>query len=427
MLPTTTRRLHAVLAMVAFVGVLIGTLMPSPGSPSTFDFWCITCGEFAALDVMANIVLFMPLGFALAVAMNRRWLPVAMCVATTLLVEALQVGIIVGRDASFRDLLANSVGGIIGVELALRRRRLLWPLPTAARRLALGWSAAFAGVCAATAWGVRPAFVPRSLWVQWLPLRAGYEPFTGRLLAFDVDGIDLPLGFPPGSLGLDKRLMADSWRATATIDRDSLTARRSVIVRISEEFTQPFALEQRNWDLTCLQKTRSAELRFRSPRITLRDALRLSSGTHPDIVRLRCIHRDGALVASVESSAEAREEVVPLSPSLGWTLLSPFSIPIDARTWWIGALWLMALVFPIGYWWLSATHQTSRSSTGLQSSLVIGAGVLAGATSGLLIAPLLAGTAVGAWWEWCAVVAGIACGALFRHLLLAMSAVRLRT
>jgi hypothetical protein len=426
MLPSTTRRLDAVLVIVAFVGVLVGTLTPSPGVTSSLDFWCLACGELAALDVVANMVLFMPLGFALAAAMNRRWLPLAICVATTVMVEALQVRIIVGRDASFRDILANSVGGIIGVELALRRGRLLWPTRTAATRLALGWSAAFAGMCAATTWGLRPAFVPRSLWMQWLPPRTGYEPFTGRLLAFDIDGIDLPLGYPSPSLGLDKRLMADIWRATATIDRDGLTPRRSVIVRISEEFTQPFALEQLNWDLTCLQKTRSAELRFRSPRIALRDAFRLSSGTYPDIVRLRCLHRHGGLVASVEAGSESREEVVLLSPSLGWTLLSPFDIPIDSRTWWIGALWVMALVFPIGYWWSSAMHRAARSS-GLRTSMVIGAGVLAGATYGFVIAPLVAGTADGAWWEWCAVVAGIACGALFRHLLLATLAFRLRT
>ena len=55
------------------------------------------------------------------------------------------------------------------------------------------------------------------------------------------------------------------------------------------------------------------------------------------------------------------------------------------------------------------------------------AGALAGATLGFVVAPLVAGTAFGAWWEWCAVVAGIAGGVLSGHLLLATPAVRLRT
>jgi hypothetical protein len=415
MLPATTRRLGAVLAIIAFVGVLVMTLTPS-SSRATIDFWCIACGELGALDVAANIALFMPAGFALAVAMNRRWVPLAICVATTVIIESLQIRVIVGRDASFSDILANSFGSLLGVELALRRRTLLWPSPRAATRLALAWCAAFAAVCAATTWALRPAFVPRSLWVQWLPPRSAYEPFTGRLLAFDINGMDLPLGFPSGSLGLDKRLMADNWRATATIDRDSLSPRRSVIVRISEEVTQPFALEQRNWDLTCLQKTRSAELRFRSPRIALRDAFRLSSGVHPDIVRLHCIHRDRALVASVEAGAQSREEAVPLSPSLGWTLLSPFDIPIDSGTRWIAVLWVMALVFPIGYWWSAATRGASGASRFTPSALVA-AGVSVAATAGYVVAPFVAGTAFGSWWEWCAVLAGVACGVAFGRLI----------
>ena len=60
MLSSTTRRLGVVL-----------------------DLWCIPCGELAALDVVANIVLFMPLAFALAVAMNRRWLPGAVALGGT--------------------------------------------------------------------------------------------------------------------------------------------------------------------------------------------------------------------------------------------------------------------------------------------------------------------------------------------------------
>jgi hypothetical protein len=271
-------------------------------------------------------------------------------------------------------------------------------------------------ICAATTWGLRPAFVPRSLWVQWLPPRTGYEPFTGRLLAFDINGMDLPLGFPSPSLGLDRRLMSDAWRATATIDRDGLTPRRTVLVRISEEITQPFALEQLNWDLTCLQKTRSAELRFRSPRVALRNALQLSTGSHPDIVRLTCVHRDRALVAGVQAGAESREEVVPLSPSLGWTLLSPFDIPLDAGTRWIAVLWLIALVLPVGYWWAEAV-QAPREYSARRASATIGVGALAGVAFGFVLAPLVADTAFGSGWEWAAAFAGIATGYLFGRVV----------
>ena len=361
--------------------------------------------------------MFMPLGFALALALNRRWIPLAICVAATVAIESLQIAVVVGRDSSFGDILSNSLGGWIGIELALRRKPLLAPEPATAARLALAWCAVFAATCAATTWALGPAFVPRSLWVQWLPPRSGYEPFTGRLLAFDINGIDLPLGFPSTSLGLDRRLMSDAWRATATIDRDGLEPRRSAIVRISEELTQPFALEQRGWDLTCLQKTRSAQLRFRSPRIVLRDALRVSSGAHPDLVRLTCEHRDRALVAGVQAGTESREEAVPLSPSLGWIVLSPFDIALDGGTRWIAALWMIVLVVPIGFWWAAAVPARNRAMGHRPTTTVIGAALLASVTLAFVVAPLVAGTALGGWWEWAAVFAGVALGWLVALVL----------
>ena len=413
------RRVRRIIEVAAIAAVLASilwlTLTPGPGSGSgdASSFWCITCDEFAILDIASNIILFAPLGLMLAFTMKRRWVPLAICVAATVMIETLQISVVSGRDSSLGDILANSLGGWIGVELALRRKPLLWPEPSTAIRLAVAWCAVVVVACAATTWALGPAFVPRSLWVQWLPPRTGYEPFTGRLLAFDINGIDLPLGFRSASLGVDRRLLSDAWRATATIDRDGVEPRRSVLVRISEEITQPFALEQQGWDLTCLQRTRSAELRLRSPRIALRDALRVSSGVHPDIVRLTCEHRDRALVAGVQAGSESREEVVPLSPSLGWILLSPFDIPLNAGTRWIAALWMIGLTFPIGYWWATVLQGRERSMGTRPVSLVLGAAVLTAVTLGFVIAPLVAGTAFGSWWEWGAVFAGVAVGVVF--------------
>jgi hypothetical protein len=211
--------------------------------------------------------------------------------------------------------------------------------------------------------------------------------------------------------------MGDAWHATATIDRDGLEPRRSIIVRISEETTQPFALEQRAWDLTCLQKTRSAELRFRSPRVALPDALQLSTGAHPDIVRLTCAHRDRALVAGAQAGAESREEVVPLSPSLGWTMISPFDIALDAGTRGISMLWLIALLLPVGYWWAAAVERSSRPLEGRAPARVIGAAMLAGLALGFVVAPLLADTALASWWEWVAALAGVTGGFVFSRVL----------
>src|SRR5688500_6019564 len=126
----------AIVAVGMLVAILVATLTPSPGTPVTANFWCIACGEYGALDVAANVVMFVPFGVALALANQRRWLNVVACMAVTLAIELLQVRVVVGRDASISDLVANSLGGWIGVELGLLHRLFFRPSERAAAWLA---------------------------------------------------------------------------------------------------------------------------------------------------------------------------------------------------------------------------------------------------------------------------------------------------
>lgn len=77
-------------------------------------------------DVIPNLALYLPLGIALALAMRRRIVAVAIIVATTGLTETYQA-LFTDRTCSRSDVLTNSIGGlvgaaaIVGVELARRR------------------------------------------------------------------------------------------------------------------------------------------------------------------------------------------------------------------------------------------------------------------------------------------------------------------
>ena len=408
-----TRRFGALLAAVVLAAIGVATLTPSPGTPVTGSLWCIACGELGALDVIANIVMFLPLGFALALATERRWIPVLACVATTLIVESLQINVVIGRDASLSDLMANSLGGWIGCELGLRWRIFLHPTRTSAARLSVVGALLFAVVGVLTSLGLRPAEVPRSLWIQWLPPRPSYEPFTGRVLQFDVNGIDLPQGFPPTSLGLTSVLSGDAWLATTRVDRRALQPTRSIIVRVAEEFTVLVSVEQHGWDLTCHQKTRSADFRFRSPRVLLRGAFQPEGVRSTNEVNLLCARARGALSAGVRESGDTRTETVRLSPSLGWVLLSPFDIAVSKRLWWVGALWLFALAYPAGFWAgmiRDDAGMTRRGRTRTRGRLLVA--LLASLVVGLTVSPTLAGTSRGALWEWAAALGGAATGVI---------------
>jgi glycopeptide antibiotics resistance protein len=394
----------AALSAITLAAILVATLTPSPDTTVTASVWCLTCGELVMLDVVANIVMFLPLGFALAATTNRRWLPVLFCVATTVIVESLQVRVVAGRDASLRDVLCNSLGGIIGVELALRRQTLFRPDARIAARLAIVWASVFALVCALTSAGLRPATVPRSLWVQRTPARPSFEPFAGRVLGVALNGVDLPQ-YPPKSMGVDGALRASTWHVTASISADGLQPRRSVIARIAEEFTVLVSIEQLGWDLACQEKLKASDFWLRSPKVALRKALLpLATSEAPVRASVACGRSDGTLVAETQGG----REVLRLSPSLGWLLVSPFDVALSSRQAWIGALWLLALAFPAGYW---AGAVRDGSPADRRRGLLVAISLVLALAVGLTIAPALAGTALGLPWEWGASVAGLVLGA----------------
>jgi hypothetical protein len=407
-----------VAAILAAVGV--ATLTPSSGGVEMPSFWCIACGELGGLDVIANVVMFVPLGLTIALATGRGGVAILLCVLATLAIELLQIGVVPGRDASVSDLLANTLGGIFGAMLATGWHALVYPRARVAHRLAIGWAVAILGILSVTSWGLGPAPVPRSLWIQRTPSRPSYEPFTGKLLAFDVEGVKLDETFPDGSIRLDRYIARDTWTASAVIDTRGLQPRRSIIVRIAEEFTVLMWMDQVGWNLTCLQKTRSALLRLRSPKVALVNGLRAPAGAADSaaFAHLSCSRRHGALDAGVAYGAEVRGYRLPLTPSLGWLLLSPFDLAFDARYRVVSALWLVCLLVPAGFWsWAAYARPASpRRSRALGS-----AGIAATAVAtiiGLVVAPRVFDVATGAWWEWAACIAGAVIGIVLQaHLL----------
>ena len=406
-----TRTVGRALAAVMLAATLVATLTPQPGNVVTASFWCIACGEFGALDFAANIVMFMPLGLAFALSTGRRWRTVVICVAITVFIEAMQVRVIPGRDASLGDLIANTLGGWIGAEIALMWRAALWPSGPAARWLVAVWAGAFALVGVLTSAGLRPSYVPTALWVQWTPARSSYTPFTGQLHRFDINGINLVAPFPPQSSGLDRALSGEPWRATTTVSTEGLEPSKSVIVRIAEERTVIVSVEQRGRDLSCYQKTRAADFRFRSPRAALPGVFVASA--RGDSTRLICGRSDRQLIAGMSSANGTRSDAIRLSPALGWVLMSPFDLPVERGLWWIGAAWLMVLGFPGGFW----LARVRTTASGRNSIVLPGVAAFLGLTIALAVAPAYAGTAPAKPWEWLVTLGGMAVGAVIAGIV----------
>jgi VanZ like protein len=122
-------RLWGVLVVCASVGIIVWiTLWP-------FDFACreswrrlghlrlpVGWGKSSVADVLLNALLFIPLGFGLAsVLPERRWrtgwtslvVVLGSCLAVSYVIEVLQQ-CLPPRYPTWRDVLANSFGGVLG-------------------------------------------------------------------------------------------------------------------------------------------------------------------------------------------------------------------------------------------------------------------------------------------------------------------------
>ncbi|WP_109210456.1 MULTISPECIES: VanZ family protein [Microbacterium] len=82
---------------------------------------------YDVIEMTANIVLFVPLGILLALALPlHRGLVLPIALATTLVIESCQALFLTERTPSLRDIVANVLGASIGLALVLllERRKL---------------------------------------------------------------------------------------------------------------------------------------------------------------------------------------------------------------------------------------------------------------------------------------------------------------
>lgn len=137
---TRTRTAWTVLAAVASSAVVVGTMWPD-STVNTANFvplrehaealWCVLswCDtpvaslRFAVIDVIGNVVVFVPIGLGLAGMLTgtdrrRLWTAVALGFALSLTIEAIQ-STIPTRATDIDDLIFNTLGTAIGAGMLI--------------------------------------------------------------------------------------------------------------------------------------------------------------------------------------------------------------------------------------------------------------------------------------------------------------------
>lgn len=295
-------RLPLVLMTVA--GILVLTLTPTSDSWSRYAPWCILCGERVGSDVVLNLMLFAPLGAVL----TRRSEPMRAVVVSTLLslvIELLQT-MVPGRDASLRDLLANSFGATIGSMCVMLLPQWRRAGPTALRRVIAMGLLPIAAV-ASTGWLLQPLpALDRVTFSHWSPRAYGFRPGAVTVEHVTLDGAPLPTGRlrDPVAVRADlaaARELRVQWR---TLERDWPTA--SVYALLDDGGGWTLLIGEQRDALVIRRPRRASALRFDVP--TERLPLVLSPGTSSRSLVLRDL-RASPICAAVDGHTACADRV----------------------------------------------------------------------------------------------------------------------
>ncbi len=379
-----------VLVALALALVAAVTLVPISHGTGGDDipFWCLGCGDYALADGVANLVLFVPLGWALARTSVRFSSGLAVVLTSTIGVEWLQHAVIPGRVASVADILANTLGGVVGMVLPRLHR---WVVETRGRaaRASIVYGVLLIA-CLGTGAATQAVLSPGTLyWTRGEADGAPYVPFTGSLREVRVDGA--PIAFDqwlevPPRRGRDIAVELTSGRPD--------TGLAHLVIAWMPTGQGWMWLEQRDRDLHVHFASWSDRAQLRGHSLWLRHVLPVTAG---EPVSVRLVVRSFAYRIVLVTKAGTVVRETRMSPGDGWRLFTPAEPAWGPATTLLTAVWLAALLWPLGY----LASARSRAATVVAA---VGAGV------GLVLLPIVSGCAWLPLLGWCGAGSGLLVG-----------------
>ena len=148
------------------------------------------CGTRGLADVLGNVMLFAPLGAALAWTGRRVWRATLIGAVLSITIETAQL-VVPGRYATLSDVLTNTAGAALGAALLLGLEYLRRTRPTTVAPLAIAGGAFAALVFTVTDALVKPDFPPGTWFGQWQTHFEDMGQYRGRVSRVALE--DLPL------------------------------------------------------------------------------------------------------------------------------------------------------------------------------------------------------------------------------------------
>jgi hypothetical protein len=392
----------ALLAWLVVIGTV--TLVPDPSLvelAASTPVWCLVCGSMGTIDVLWNVLLFVPLG---ASARWNGWSPkksIFLGIAVSCTIEALQATVLPGRDASLSDLVTNSSGTLLGVYAFGWRPLVLQPTPQQSRRFLVGGLVMWLATTGVMAWGFAPHVSTGTYFGQWAPSFRHLGQFRGDILEATVAGLPLAQGPFARSSDVQSRLgHADTlWARIRTAAPPTDPA--PIVSLADDRPTTLLRLSQAGRDLVYHSHTRLGQLKMRDPAVVLRQAFPSRAGVELEVAGGRTAR---TLSVWRIDGAGLRLTTVRVSPHWSWYAIFPVDVTLGRATVLVTGLWLCLLMVPLGFW----TTRTAAQGSALIWWTALVVGLLVGAVA----VPLVAGLDTTAPIEWAGVLVGIGLGAL---------------
>ena len=379
--------------MLALVAVLAATLTPTGGPPQPVSF-CLLCGEGGASDALSNLILFLPLGAAIAWCGWRGPWTVLAPALLSLSVETAQIWL-PGRDASLSDLVFNTAGAAAGI--AIVRSSGWWMVPARSRRRALMWGvlAGAVGLFVATGLLFRPDLPRSAYWGQWTPQLGHLEWYGGTIVRAELGTLRVPDGRLPDSDTARALLRARAPLMVRAVAGPPVPGLAPLLSIADDGQREILLLGPDRRGLVYRHRLRAMAARLTEPDVRA-DGLVL--GRAPGDSLVVTVQADGngyCLVVNTRASCG-----LGFTLGRGWSLVS---YPERLPTWFrllLDDAWLAGLLFLLGFW------LAGRVAGTLAVMIAGGALWLVPAATGLLSTP--PGELIGA-------VVGLAIGLIARR------------
>jgi hypothetical protein len=403
------------LVVASIAAIAFATLTPFRGSPPPFNPLCIVCGELGGVDVVLNVLLFLPLGVGLAIVGARPLRAIGWMFAASLTIELLQLFVIPGRDPTIGDVLMNSIGGAVGFAIGAHLELLLRPCGRTGIKLLLAWSVVWLVVQSVAAYSFVP-ILTRSRYYGQISRELGemLSAFPGEVLKPVIDSVRIPDWEIPDNGVRALLLRPQGSLIQATVIPRGCPMTTAGIVRITDgDLREIVLLAQDDADLLFGVRTGAEVLRLRPMRYRLRHVFGPGStcALVSDTFLLQARYTRVAVFVRAAARGRIAEETIAPSVSQGWRLFLPMQTYIDSggQGAALTALWLFMLMLPAGYWGLFTARGIRLGNVPVNATAVVF--VLAVLAIAFVAVPQLFGLPSVRLWEWMAAIGGAAAGA----------------